>query len=240
MTQSGVPHGEGWILEIAITFHLGISNLTRSDESIRNWLNRGSHELSPPELRKTLRRLFDNRDLEAFYPDDDTYLCPSDERFFCPSDGQLDAALRGEDNRLAYRLTIQGASRWEKLANPNWARYFEQSSVGDNTYEVIAGSRERLLELVRESKTLWQVTISATDLDIQALRPWRVKHWKTFPVGYRVLAEYFESPWLGESDAVMEYMRQTPEERKGVLDAHWQRYIRIWHWADSICGYKVV
>jgi len=234
MAKKKLPHGEAWLLEIAVTYHLSIASLTSSN--LDNWLNRGHHHLSSLELRHTLRRMFDHGDIEAFYQDDDTYLCPSDERFFCPSNAQLEDAVNGKDRRLCYRLTVQGALRWESLANPNWNRYYEQSTSSDNSYELIAGSQERLLEIIRESKTLWGVIMCTTDLEIETLRPRQVAHWKTLPIGYRTLVEYTES----SSVDVMEYVRQTPEEREKARKAGRRKYVRVAHWADSICGHAFV
>lgn len=223
MTHSELPHGEAWLLEIAVRYELAIHTLT--SPNLREWLNRGSHELSRPELFRTLRRMFDLGDIEAFQRNVTSDAINS---FFSPSDSELEAALSRSDKGLTYRLTIQGASRWEALANPNWTRYYQDWGWTGTHVQIIAASRERLDELIENSETIWGVVMPKSGIVIEVFRPWRIApHWKQLPEGFRAEVPYKESWSL---DDVLNPPTATEREE------HRREYSRLRHWADSICG----
>jgi len=175
--------------------------------------------------------MFDSGDIEAYYSHPDS---GSTATFFCPSGRQLDAAVSGRDKKLRYRLTLQGASRWEALANPNWARYFTDCGWTGTHVEITAGSRERLHELIDNSETLWDVVMPRSGIIVEVFRPWTIAHWKVLPEGFRAEVPYTETPLSME-----DFLKSHAALRRSS-ELHRREYYRLRHWADSICGYHDV
>lgn len=213
-----IPHGEAWLLETLAMFRLSIWRLTWNERTVREWLNRGFHQLSPSDLERVLRDLFDRGDIEAFYRDDDDG--------FTPSARQLQAALQRQDKDMYCGVSRQGGVRWESLANPNWARYFQDCGWDGGQVEITAGSRSRLLEIVENSKVLWDVAMDAESLEIRHTTPWNPLPWKHLPDGFRANVRYDELPFVVRSREATE---AEPRET-------WNRYVQLRTWATSICG----
>lgn len=215
-----LPHGEAWLLELLAMDRVPVWCLMRGKAEMEAWLNRGFHNLSRQAVRDTLRRLFDHGDIEAFSEDSDNG--------FVPSDLQLQGAYQKRHKELYCGATKQGSERWESLACPNWSRYYEFRSWGENSCEVIAGSHERLIELMQGSELLWDIVIDVDSVSVERLCPWEAKPWKTLPNGFRALvpSKEIDSPsW-----------RSSNENGQDDFKQWWAEYIRLRSWATSICG----
>lgn len=216
-----IPYGEAWLLERLALYRLPVWGLGRSEHAIRDWLNRGFHNLSPADLRRTLRRLFDARDIAAFDEDD--------EAAFNPTDDQLMAALRRQNKTLYCGATEQGGMRWESLATPDWNRFFTDCGWNGECVEITAGSHERLIEIVNGSVILWRVSMDAASLDVECVRPWQALAWKSLPSGFRAIVPYTDN-WQPKSreEAAAEHKKTCP------------RQVTLRTWATSICGHAYV
>jgi hypothetical protein len=217
-----MKHGEAWLLETLAMFRLPIWCLTRKEQAMREWLNRGHHGLTEAELVRTLQRLFASRDIEAFSDDDDNG--------FRPSERQLQAALRKVDKDTYCGVSQQGGARWESLATPDWRRYFADCGWDGTHVEITAGSPDRLLEIVDNSEILWRVTMNANSLDIQEISSWEPVHWKHLREGFRASVQYQKLPFIFLSR----------EEVKSEHRRTWQRHVELRTWATSICGQAYV
>jgi len=219
-----LPYGEAWLLEALAFSPCALWRLSYNERDMRDWLNRGYHGLGPQELRQTLLRMFQAGDIEA-RPRDDVAR-------FTPTETQLEEALCRRDKTTICRCTARGGARWEALAKPTWSRYFESFYEDDDTLEITAGSRERLLELVANSQTILSVTVDKSKLDIECIQPWQPVRcrWKSLDVGYRSLVHYSDFPKYRRSDDGSMVREPADDSQDPWSQA---RYI---HWATSICG----
>lgn len=74
------------------------------------------------------------------------------------------------------------------MAEPEWQRYFELVNEEDDIWELVAGSQQRLDEVLNSSEPPEGV------IERDILRPWKATYWKTLPSGYRVR---FRTPSAG-------------------------------------------
>lgn len=215
-----VPYGEAWLLEIAFPDFIPLPFLAMSDDEIVRMFNRPSHRMTRGELLDTLCSLFDRGELLA-----------SQEVLgdHVPTRSQIEAALvppvrlenggihwgSGAEAPLFYGLTPLGGTRWERMTEPDWSRYFEMNIFEEDVAEVTAGSPMRLEEVLEHSRELWGKEIPATGVERDTVAPWEVSHWKTLPVGYR-------ARFLWPSASCAGY-GATPEERRLVAG------LRRWH-----------
>ena len=208
-----LPHGEAWLLELAVRYWLPICGLNRSNDDLHRWLLRGGHGLSKDDLHQTLRRLFDAGDICATVDEIDA---PS----FNPTDEQLDAALAGRDGHrmLRYGMTLQGGARWEFLAKPNWDRFFDRDTVyGERTTQIFAGSRDRLVELIEASEIIWNIRVLDPQPKIEVLEPWNdATAWKPLPRGYRTIVPF--------EDTAPKFDRR-------------EQYVSLVRWCSSLLGH---
>lgn len=224
--NSQIPFGEAWLLETLVMGRVPVWRLAYGEQSMRDWLNRGYHYLSLVGLKQTLHRLFDVGDIEACLGGGDLG--------FKPTDSQLEDALQKRDERLLCGATPQGGQRWEILAIPDWSLYCMDYGWDGEFVTIIAGSQQRLVELIDASELFWGVYMDLASLQVQVIRPWRALHWKTLPEGFRAVVPYekvrvpFLPPDMSREEAEAENRRS------------WLRYVELHSWATSICGNDVV
>jgi hypothetical protein len=218
-----VPYGEAWLLETAYRAFIPLTFLAMRDEEIGRQFNHPSHHMDRNELLGTLCSLFDRGELIA------TQEAVGDH---IPSREQIEAALvppvrqgnggvawgKGIEAPLCYGLSQLGAARWERMAEPNWSRYFEMQWLAEGYEELVAGSESRLGELLQNGRELWDVEVIATSVERDTVAPWEVSHWKTLPVGYRARFRCRHAYLSGRG--------QTPEYRRMMTNLlRWHRSI---------------
>lgn len=209
--------GEAWLLETLAMYRLPVSRLTRCERSMNKWLNRGYHRLSRTELVQTLARLFEQGDIDAYHETD------------CYNPASLEELIGGlgdSECTLHCGATRKGGNRWEQLAEPVWARYFEDCGWDGEYVEITAATRERLNELVSNADILWHCRMSVAREGITELSVWEPFLWKTLPRGFRANVRY-------------ERIRFSPKSREEVIREHRRmcsRQVELRTWATSICG----
>lgn len=216
----GIPYGEAWLLQTAVKYFVPLTLLAMSDEAIYWQFYHSSHHMTRDELLQTLWALFERGDLIA-----DHELLGE----HVPTREQISAALvppvrqpnggvawgTGPDAPLSYGLSPAGAARWERLAKPDWARYFAMEGFEEHEQEcreVVAGSRNHLDELLQHSRGLWGREIDAGSLELDVVTPWEATYWKTLPAGYRAR---FSDRYEQVTDFALD---PTPEYRQRVWD----------------------
>jgi hypothetical protein len=211
-----IPYGEAWLLEAAVKYRIPLAFLAMTDDEMARMLNHPSHHMTRDELLRTLGSLFMRGELVG-----------SQEVLgdHVPTAQQIRTALAppvrlpnggiswgsGEDAPLFYGLSPAGAARWERMAEPEWERYFELASAEDDTWELVAGSQQRLDELLNSTKPPEGV------IERDILRPWEATYWKTLPSGYRVRIGYQSAGWWSPGEG-----RSMPDQ---ILLRRWHRSI---------------
>ena len=226
--SAGISHGESWLLEMGVRHQLPICGLARSDEDLHLWLLCGGHGLSTRELQSTLRRLFDTGDISATI--DDTARPP-----FNPTNEQLEKALsRGTGKGgpyLRYCLTFQGGRRWESLASPNWGRFFDRKGLDDGRTQIVAGSRDRLLELLNKSEDVWGIRIHQAETVFDELPSWEATDWKTLSTGYVATCVLEDTNSPCAFNFSFDYRNQLK---------HQEKYRSLVEWCSSLLGHPLV
>jgi len=220
-----IAYGEAWLLETAVEHCIPLTFLAMSDEQIGLQFNQPSHHMTRIELLGTLCSLFQRGELIA-----EQEILGS----HCPTPEQVDAALvppfrranggvawgTGQVAPLYYGLSQTGAARWERMAEPDWGRYFEDSWAEETTCEVVAGSEQRLEELLRCTCELWDVVPVNDRIERDVIMPWNATYWKTLQAGYRGRFHYKRLAYSSR--------RPTPEYRRMMIGlTRWCR--SIWH-----------
>src|SRR5579864_2602507 len=118
---------EYWFLDVVVEMEWPLWILT--DPEMETHLNRRGHGLAYPDLVDILERMFQNGDLGARYPSDNT----NNTTQFIPTRTEIEASLGREGVELWFALTEQGAVRWETISQPNWDRYLADSYWIDDT-----------------------------------------------------------------------------------------------------------
>lgn len=216
--DSSIPYGEAWLLETLVMYRIPVWGLTRGERAIREWLNRGYHDLSRSEFEWTIKHLFASGQVEAYRDGADVG--------FNPTPSELDAALSRKDKQMYCGVTASGGERWESLAAPDWSRFFWDSCWEENTVEITAGSDERVIEVVANAELLWGCYMEATRLDVARVEPWQALPWKSLAVGFRTVVSYTRPTCIGTPTYAI------PEGPA----ARWSRHVQLRTWATSICG----
>jgi hypothetical protein len=184
-----IAYGEAWLLETAVRAFIPLTFLVMSDEDISGQFNRPGHHMPRAELLRTLCLLFMRSDLIGYQEALGEHV---------PTAEQIDTALVppvrlpnggiawgcGAHGPLSYSLSQAGAARWERMAEPDWERYFEDRWAEKDTYEVVAGSQIRLEELLNNARELWDVEPDGEVTERDVITPWEATYWKTLPAGY--------------------------------------------------------
>jgi len=206
-----IAYGEAWLLESAVPFFIPLTFLAMSDEEIGLQFNHPSHHMTRDELLRTLSSLFIRGELVGKQEALGEHV---------PTAEQVDKALvppvrrpnggvawgRGTDAPLCYGLSQAGAARWERMAEPDWERYFEDMWPEENTCEVVAGSQHRLDEVLRSTRELWDIEPVGNGIEQDVLTPWEATYWKTLPAGYRARFHHQYTRYRGRGSAP-EYRR---------------------------------
>lgn len=112
------------------------------------------------------------------------FLCDAHHVRCNPDRPTIESRLSGGGTDLYYALTPDGAGEWERLANPDWGRFFHQTSgrvlqsEKSASFEIQSRSlAERWLDLAParghglvDTSTSWR-----------HLTPWRATYWKSLP-----------------------------------------------------------
>ena len=100
----------------------------------------------------------------------------------------VDAGLVTKRSRNAYQLTSKGGAIWEKLAKPDWNRFwrdtYDEYVDGTTIVDIECHSPSKIVELENELSLL-----RIRGFYMVALRPWQMTYWKQRDQGYR--ARYF-------------------------------------------------
>lgn len=156
-----MEYGEAWLLETLAMFCLPVSCLKRSEQAVNDWLNRGYHGLSEEALISTLARLFERGEIDAYSDEKDSPPATRDEFVNGIGDPKC---------QLYCGVTVAGGQRWERLANPDWNRYFHDVGWDGEYVEITTATRERLDELVANSELLWDCQMSIEENAIKKIR----------------------------------------------------------------------
>ncbi|MBW3541977.1 MAG: hypothetical protein KY476_17040 [Planctomycetes bacterium] len=142
---------------------------------------------------------------------------------FVPNRPALVSALRQrwttpEDELICYGLTPQGGHRWEQDATPDWDRFYDYTAFDEET-EIVAGSAERLRELLDHASILFHVEILRRTVAEDVIDNWEATPWKVLSKGYR--ARFQSTP---STDGY--WYSDAARGKRSVLD----------HWANSLSG----
>ena len=213
-----MEYGEAWLLEILALMRLPVGRLRRNEQAMKEWLNRGYHGLSQEDLVLTLSKLFERQDIDA-YCDNNYQSLATWEEFLL--------AMNDRNSPMHCGVTQAGGERWERLARPDWSRYFEYVGWDESTVEITAGTPERLLELIANADLLCDCSkMELGDNCITTVSPWETSTWKTLPQGFRATVRFVRNPFI-------------PRPREQILEESRKRaarYAEICTWATSIRG----
>jgi hypothetical protein len=221
--HASIPFGEAWLLEVAVRAHIPLNFLAEDEEKIYLQFAHPGHHLNREQLVETLEGLLHRGEI---------IVREREREGFIPTRSQLEEAViplgftewkeRCESGRvLYYGLTPAGAERWEQAAAPNWDRFFRDSYPKDKECEIVAGSWERLQELLVNADFLWAMEPIRDSIVEETIAPWEATCWKTLPPGYMARFRY---KLTGRSYPA------TPEHRAKMT--------ALRCWATSIRGYE--
>lgn len=183
--------GELWLLEAAVHFRIHLSLLAGGPEVVGRCLNFPDHGMTRAEVLDALALFAERGEIAAPGRAGDERPLTRDEidRALVPLPPGL--AVHRPDE-VSYTLTAAGGARWERLAGPDWGRFFRSDWEGPAGVDrlpgdlraVIAGSRERLDEVIAGFELLGHGEPVAAG-PVAVIGPWEATYWKTLPVGYR-------------------------------------------------------
>ena len=220
-----MTYEEFWLLEAAIINGALFSRLWGPIKSFELFWNKPYHGMTRLEVLETSCRLFGQGDIVACSLDRDEYI---------PSREEIDRLLYWESPTMTwYHVTAQGGARWERVAKPDWSRYFEDAGTEDKrgrpVLEITAGSVATLMRVL-ETFPAGTRAIERTVLRT-ALVPWKVSNWKTLPIGHCVRFAYVQHPirdkpkeWWSIPDEWKEWFFALPsdEERRRERERWWR------------------
>jgi hypothetical protein len=94
---------------------------------------------------------------------------------------------------LRWQLTAVGGEAWERLAQPDWNRYFTILTGGEQLGEAWSANFDLLMAVLGWCRELNGVEIDRTTINLEVLHDSPITYWKLLPVVHRAS---FESKWV--------------------------------------------
>jgi hypothetical protein len=198
-----ITRNEYWFLDVVVEETLCLSALI--DESFEQAYNRNGHGLKYNEIIHTLDRLFQRGNLTAcYYPS--TNLPSISTEDFVPTIEEIKAGVQEVlPSSLWYKLTQQGAERWELISRPNWNLYISplcSQHEEENQGCIEAGSRQILEEFLMFELANPFRTVDLSSIEWEELEPWEATYWKTLPIGYQLSYFAEDIPYNSQEDTI--------------------------------------
>ena len=179
-----ISRGEYWLLETLVDGHCcSLYGLGLANGEIERSFGRIGHSLNTADLIDAVLHLLREGDLIADGGEPDPIR-------FAPTRDELEEGLT-KDLGFWYRISQQGAARWEAISKPDWNRLSLQSFYPDGHGEVIAVERdwaERCYSGFNHTPTRPVVGTDVWD----EIEFWEATTWKTLPRAHRVQFKYVE------------------------------------------------
>jgi hypothetical protein len=176
---------EFWVLDTAVESCISLRTISGGDRYLRFQWNKPPHGLVHERLVQLMVRLADTGYVE-FYLDCDPVTATAAE---------ISSALAATGNKpcdsgeLGYCLTEKGASAWEAIAKPDWARYFD-ARWEDGVINITAATSQVLDDVIKQGPFCWEITIVGGADERFVLKPWEATYWKTLPEAHKVTLSY--------------------------------------------------
>jgi len=204
--------GELWILDSLVEG--GYPLFWLISENLEMVFNRDGHNLTYPNLVKTLFKLFSQGDLQAIKGNNFDL-----DKIFLPTIDDIEKGLHHQsDFEFVFRLTHLGGKKWETYTQPDWKRYIDAGYYTEpNIAKIITSDKQNLEKYVAIQHLFWKNTIIENSFQRQILTPWHATYWKILPIGYEVTFSY----------AVVEEL-DTPKEDIPKQAQEWYDYMINW------------
>jgi hypothetical protein len=130
--------------------------------------------------------------------------------------------------RASYYLTFQGGTYWERIAHPDWDKFFIVNFSAMFPYDdgIFATQREIIEQLLALDRFILICQhIPGTEV-WEVIEPWQATYWKTLPRGFHLIYEYEDNEqdyWSLDDNS--------PAELKESYDraAQWYDKARKWY-----------
>lgn len=207
-SMTRLSRGEYWLLNHVVDCWFELAGLA-DHKFITIDLNKTHHGLSDGELLDTLDGMFRNGWIKAARIED------AMDASYSPCREEIRNALNESDWRmnretLHFGITPAGGSVWEEFARPNWDRYLQISSFGDDEYRLTSIHKSIIENYVRYAKECIFEVIAGSDIWTQ-LTPHLIMDWKKVPSVWELSIRvrptesyYFASKFENEFAALME------------------------------------
>jgi len=137
-------------------------------------------------------------------------------------------SVRPTPKRVRFELTMTGGEMWERLAEPDWNRYFHQLA-DHKSCEIVSQNRDLAMALLGWYQETDGGRVHLNSIQIQKLNDYEILYWKRLPFVFKVnfTSERAEARWSGDGLAWLNEPTWFKEWRTAAT--HW--YTKPWELA---------
>ncbi len=186
-----------WLLDTAAVNLVPLSRVHGPARSIVAQWNKRFHGLSRDDCVDRTMSLFESGDI---------FLELAGRIVPAPNRHLIDRGMhygRPTHDGLFYGLTAQGGSKWERLTDPDWRRFYNLTRSGDElTLE--AADKDLVHRALRTYLLEERLKVMGLSPEETTLAPWQPVYWKQLPSGERVRLQYEPVPHGDELTLAMQ------------------------------------